>query len=140
MLPMRTTALLLVCFFTACGDDGPTVDAGPTTDGAASADAGATDAGSTTDAGPACTTDDLGRCHLVEWEDSTTFPVAIDHHATFVHSNGTTVRLFVAGGQTNNPADPQMSTVYDTVFSAVIAEDGTLGAWETEPPLPFVLG
>lgn len=62
---------------------------------------------------------------LGEWKESGTLPVPLVHHAMAVLAG----RLFVAGGQLESGFSAR-------VVSAPIREDGTLGPWREEAPLP----
>jgi hypothetical protein len=62
---------------------------------------------------------------LGEWKESGTLPVPVIHHGMAVLAG----RLFVAGGQ-------RLSEFTAAVASAPIREDGTLGPWREEAPLP----
>ncbi|MFO0554985.1 MAG: hypothetical protein U0271_41795 [Polyangiaceae bacterium] len=58
---------------------------------------------------------------LGAWTDLGTMPVSLSIHASFVHAGS----LYVVGGLKD------VTTFVKTVYRAPIAEDGTLGAWET---------
>ncbi|QSQ22512.1 hypothetical protein JY651_46630 [Pyxidicoccus parkwayensis] len=62
---------------------------------------------------------------LGEWRESGTLPVPLIHHGMAVLGG----RLFVAGGQRDNDFTA-------SVVSAPIREDGSLGPWREEAPLP----
>jgi hypothetical protein len=62
---------------------------------------------------------------LGEWKESGALPAPVIHHGMAVLAG----RLFIAGGQ-------RLSGFTATVASAPIREDGTLGPWREEAPLP----
>ncbi|MBZ4419552.1 hypothetical protein [Myxococcus sp. RHSTA-1-4] len=62
---------------------------------------------------------------LGEWRESGMLPVPLHHHGMAVLRG----RLFIAGGQ-------RSSDFTNAVISALIQEDGTLGPWREEAPLP----
>lgn len=107
----------------AAPDDAEPVDAGPTPDSGAYADAEVP-----------CPRDDAGVCSLLTWTPTTAFPVAVDHHTTFVATSTSGAFLHVVGGVRNR--QDMLEEVYRAVRRAPIASDGSLGAFEEVVSLP----
>jgi hypothetical protein len=158
-------ALIAAASATACTDDDqPSSDAGitanadaaPVTDVGVTApdatepdatieeDAGLADTGeppAPPDAGMAdpCLRNDAGRCAAVTWTSTTgTYPVAVDHHTTYVTEGQGRAYLNVAGGILTD-VQGSAEEVYDGVRRAEILAGGSVGAWEDTTTLPFPL-
>ncbi len=68
---------------------------------------------------------------LSAWQAVTSLPEPRDYHRAVLHDNGTSQqRLVVLGGRTSD--GPTASVV-----AAAVDDDGSLGAWQVQPSLPF---
>lgn len=65
----------------------------------------------------------------IQWTSGSAFPVALDHHVTFVTSGSRGDFLHVIGGHDGG-------RMRSTVYQAKIAKDGSIGAWEEGEALP----
>jgi len=128
---MRMYGSFLAIMFSAavgCGDSG---SAEPQGGSGGEATAGGGGAGG---ADPACEPgshdDGTGTCvaALGEFADASPLAFARDHHMTWAVERSAGKFLFVAGGYKN------MTTEVSSIERAQIAEDGSLGAWQTLTP------
>ena len=65
----------------------------------------------------------------IQWTPSTAFPVALDHHVTFITSGTKGDFLHVIGGHDGGK-------MRSTSYQAKIGKDGAVGAWEESEALP----
>jgi hypothetical protein len=66
----------------------------------------------------------------IQWTPAAAFPVALDHHVTFITSGTRGDWLHVIGGQDAG------GKLRGTAYQAKIARDGSLGAWEAGEAFP----
>lgn len=65
----------------------------------------------------------------IRWTPGSAFPVALDHHVTFITSGTKGDFLHVIGGNDGG-------RISSSAWQATIAKDGSIGAWEKEQALP----
>ncbi len=125
---------------TACG--APAAEPLPQTDAGVlqpepDAGSGSGDADAGTDAGtpPAPCTED-GAC-FIDWADLEPYPVAVDHHTTFVHEGPAGAYLHVMGGV--RVLNEAFQAMYPQLRRAKIGANGSLGEWEVAGTLPASL-
>ncbi len=66
---------------------------------------------------------------LGPWQAVATLPYGLSHHASVTVGS----KVYVLGGESQNGV-PRAD-----VLSAVLGNDGSIGAWNTEPPLPYAV-
>src|SRR5690349_18134329 len=65
----------------------------------------------------------------IQWTSGSAFPVAVDHHVTFITSGSKGDFLHVLGGHDGG-------RMRSTAYQAKIGKDGRIGAWEQGEALP----